>query len=689
MKSSVSYLNITCAALLSLYSLNAQAANCPDSSSTIDSSVTNCTVVGSSSEIHLNFTSGFSDTTSVIQTGGNNGTQVGEQRKLAFIKAAEILADQIISSQTIEVDAQFKSLECDANSAILGAAGATTSITFEESDNLEGVPIDTFYPIALASHLYGSDLKIEFSPNIPSDIIAEFNSDLGQTNCLRDSDWYYGFDQAPNEETGFLPVLLHEMIHGLGFSSLVNPVTGAKPDGIDDIYSNFLFVPSRNDTWNNLSNFARVQSATSVDDLFWFGEQANSQAIGQLTNGFLDQDNSGSNVFNFGDLIQMYAPSSLESGSSISHFDITATPDELMEPNLTSDALDDIGLALCLLKDIGWGIKLNDDNFYLNVFCQSLSDGETYAAQSTETLTIDFASNSDTYTYDLSYEGEDATNLISEINNGVNITIPDNGEFAGEYTLTVSNGVDSDISITITRPLVLDWSASALLNDQEYTLSIIGGASGSVYNLATDPGNALIFTNQANTTVTNASASDDAENNNPAIVNVNSEDVVTLTDIDIQVSSQANTYASVENTVTVYPSIAHNITVIDSNGEPVSNVTVDISNHTLAELLDLKTDFVTDSAGQVIVNLPDTNHQTTLLLSKDGFNSLSRLISNSENVHEFTLVESTENTPSPEVETTNKNTTSRSASLFGSMSVWFLLSISGLMFLRQPKKFFR
>jgi hypothetical protein len=54
----------------------------------------------------------------------------------------------------------------------------------------------------------------------------------------------------------------------------------------------------------------------------------------------------------------LYTPAVLAPGSSVSHWDITATPNLLMEPNINPD----LGLILVapkdltvpLLKDIGW-----------------------------------------------------------------------------------------------------------------------------------------------------------------------------------------------------------------------------------------------------------------------------------------------------------------------------------------------
>ena len=55
---------------------------------------------------------------------------------------------------------------------------------------------------------------------------------------------------------------------------------------------------------------------------------------------------------------KMYAPNPLESGSSVSHFDTSMFPNQLMEPNNSNDLNHSVmpprDLTLSLLRDIGW-----------------------------------------------------------------------------------------------------------------------------------------------------------------------------------------------------------------------------------------------------------------------------------------------------------------------------------------------
>jgi len=61
----------------------------------------------------------------------------------------------------------------------------------------------------------------------------------------------------------------------------------------------------------------------------------------------------------------MYAPIPYQSGSSVSHFDISAFPNALMEPAINLDLTDNTDMTLTALQDIGWttrqlGVSLPD-----------------------------------------------------------------------------------------------------------------------------------------------------------------------------------------------------------------------------------------------------------------------------------------------------------------------------------------
>ena len=52
--------------------------------------------------------------------------------------------------------------------------------------------------------------------------------------------------------------------------------------------------------------------------------------------------------------VRMYAPNPFQGGSSVSHFDVSATPNLLMEPAINPDLTSSVDLTEALFRDIGW-----------------------------------------------------------------------------------------------------------------------------------------------------------------------------------------------------------------------------------------------------------------------------------------------------------------------------------------------
>lgn len=71
---------------------------------------------------------------------------------------------------------------------------------------------------------------------------------------------------------------------------------------------------------------------------------------------FVDQSRRAGMAAGF---VRLYAPSTVSLGSSISHFDVTAVPNLLMEPNITPDlrSVGNLDLTPALMKDVGWNIE--------------------------------------------------------------------------------------------------------------------------------------------------------------------------------------------------------------------------------------------------------------------------------------------------------------------------------------------
>ncbi|WP_419810287.1 Ig-like domain-containing protein [Bacterioplanoides sp.] len=278
---------------------------------------------------------GFNDTTPVTAVGGNPGTTLGQQRLNVFNKAADILNTVFDIQQPVQVNAQFNPLTCTPGSATLGQAGPA-SYTFIDQGGGDFI----LYPDALYNQLSGSDFD-----SSELEINATFNSTLDEgTGCLGGTSWYYGFNDNPAAGSALLPVVLHEIMHGMGFLSLLDSQgeSGATFNNqqVFDIYTRQLKRQSSGVLLKDMSQSERASALISNGDLVWSGANVTARS-GDFTTGI----NNGS--------VQMFAPTSYKPGSSVGHFDSALSPNEIMEPQYT-EFLDDPGLATQLLVDIGW-----------------------------------------------------------------------------------------------------------------------------------------------------------------------------------------------------------------------------------------------------------------------------------------------------------------------------------------------
>ena len=279
---------------------------------------------------------GFNDPTPWTPTGGNPATTVGAARLNAFEFAAGIWGARLTSGVVIRVEARMDALTCNATSAVLGYAGATTIHA-----DFNGAPRPgTLYPQAMANALAGVDL----SPARP-DLSATFNSAInGSAGCLGGASWYYGYDgNPPRGDVDFVTVVLHELGHGLGFQTFMDIETGEKLGGYDDMYMvNLERAGASPADFPSMSNAQRAAACIADPELRWTDGhvtymQAQIPLIGGLNGGY----------------VRLHAPDPIRPGSSVSHWSTSLLPNELMEPSLTG-VIHDPGLATFLMMDMGW-----------------------------------------------------------------------------------------------------------------------------------------------------------------------------------------------------------------------------------------------------------------------------------------------------------------------------------------------
>jgi hypothetical protein len=218
---------------------------------------------------------GFNDVTPKAPGGGNPGTTIGAQRLYLFQYAAGIWGGILPSTVPIIVTSQFNPQFCNATSATLGSAGPINIVRDFPGAEFPG----TWYHVAEGNRLAGVDL-------IPAnnDINATFNSNLDLPTCLGGIGWYYGTDGLEGAAVELLPVLLHEMGHGLGFSTPTSGTTGNFNTGFPGIFDRYLYGNATGLHWYQMTAAQRVASAISVNQLSWDGPGAITEAAAFLAN---------------------------------------------------------------------------------------------------------------------------------------------------------------------------------------------------------------------------------------------------------------------------------------------------------------------------------------------------------------------------------------------------------------------
>lgn len=295
---------------------------------------------------------GLNDPTLRTPSGDNPGTTLGELRRNAVAYAAAVLASRLQIAVPVRVAVSFEAQYCSHDNAVIGAGGTQFLVR-----DFPGAPRpDILYPIALANSLAGQRLDVADKPY--SDIVVTFSSSLDNRdqNCLGGARWYYGLNNdAPGNDINFLINVVHEIIHGLGFQSFVHLHTGQFGDSgkgtpRPDIYSAHIQDLSLvgQPYWPELDARQRAASATHTGAVVWAprGSSNTSNAVARLTDGV----RSGR--------VQLYAPSPLLPGSSISHFSDQVRPSQFMGPFENGATVrEGLGLAMCILQDIGWQLN--------------------------------------------------------------------------------------------------------------------------------------------------------------------------------------------------------------------------------------------------------------------------------------------------------------------------------------------
>jgi hypothetical protein len=177
----------------------------------------------------------------------------------------------------------------------------------------------------------------------------------------------------------------------------------------------------------------------------------------------------------------MYAPAAFEGGSSVSHWDTTLYPNQLMEPDISGDLTHNVDtpqdLTASLLRDIGWVITASSHANSVDFSASSQSVSETLdqttridltvnrSGDTTGAATIDYASADGTASERSDYMAARGTLFFNggETSKTIPIFIVDDrfGESPETFTVGLSNPVGCTLGSQTTFTVTINSNESA------------------------------------------------------------------------------------------------------------------------------------------------------------------------------------------------------------------------------------
>lgn len=262
----------------------------------------------------------------------------GASRQAAFQYACSIWSGYLGTSyagETIHISAGFAGMGGTASSATLGGAGPQMLNALNFGVGPTGY---LWANAANANHWTGQDLDSD------AEISAQFNSDVDNDTVLGSAGFYYGLDGQCGSNIDFVSVLLHEIGHGLGFTSLTDPSSGA-------YYTLHPLIP---DTPSLYDYFIGLDNGDG--NIIPLSDMSDADRLAALTSGRLCWLGDTAVAANGGFFPAIYAPSVWEEGSSITHLDETAHAGAMMSPYYDGVMHTPDDLTLGMLSDMGWTI---------------------------------------------------------------------------------------------------------------------------------------------------------------------------------------------------------------------------------------------------------------------------------------------------------------------------------------------
>jgi hypothetical protein len=254
-------------------------------------------------------------------------TGFSDQTITAFDYAIKILESILPAGTKTTVLANWAKIE---TTGVLGNSSVTAVVGGWSIDAYKPLAL---YPVSLAEKIAGTDLNPEQS----GDIVLTLNSS---------SNWYLGTDgNVPAGKFDLVTVVLHELCHGLGFFDSMNADNTTGWYGI----SSFPVI---------YDMFIENSEGRKLTDTLIFPNNS-PELLKQFTGGKLYFKGPVLKAMTGEEEARIYAPSTWDNGSSISHLDEEMSVDpesRLMTPFIDmQEAIHNPGIyTKAILGDLGW-----------------------------------------------------------------------------------------------------------------------------------------------------------------------------------------------------------------------------------------------------------------------------------------------------------------------------------------------
>jgi hypothetical protein len=389
-----------------------------------------------------------------------------EQAKAPFQDAANKLGALLNSAVPIRVEGCW---------AVLGEGVLGHSATITNYRNFTGSVPGVWYPVALANALYGSDLK-PASACTNAGNPASYCNDISIAYAVDFTDYfYYGTDGNPQGQTDFESVVMHEIMHGLGFAGSMYVYGGVGFWGMVDYcdypssYDRFT-VDSNNVNLTNLGTYP-CQSVTLAN---------------ALTSNNVYFTGANAKTANGNARVPLYVPNPWRGGSSYAHLaeSYNGTVNALMTYSIgPGESIHDPGpIGLGVLKDVGW-----------------TAPPPTYSISGQILLSGGGAATAVTVS-------DGAGHTASTDGNG-NYTL--SGLVAGTYTITPSKAgytfapTNRSVTITNTNQTGIDFTATLITYSVSGQILLSGGGAATGVTVSDGAGHSAITDSSGNYTIIN------------------------------------------------------------------------------------------------------------------------------------------------------------------------------------------